>query len=171
MLVDVIRPGGLADAQGPRQAHNSEGPVDARRCTKARCSSLLPPNFAAAEALKETLARRQFAPSQAGQDLTRALLDIVAYTLPGDVFRNAPPALTQHFLGQPWAGWLGVNAGILAEALCAPLEVFGLGFGALTERSGVLRILAQKGRPPAGSGNCLGGERRQPALVQYPGRT
>jgi hypothetical protein len=59
------------------------------------------------------------------------------------MFRNAPRALTQHFLGQPWAGWLGVEPGALAEALLAPLQLLGFGAGALVERPGVLRELAQ----------------------------
>lgn len=105
--------------------------------------SLLPANFAAAEVLKQTVAHRQFATSQAGQDLTRALLDMIAYALPGDVFRKVPPALTQHFLGQPWAGWLGVEPGALAEALFAPLKLLGFGIGALVESPGVLHNLAQ----------------------------
>jgi ER-bound oxygenase mpaB/B'/Rubber oxygenase, catalytic domain len=105
--------------------------------------SLLPSDFASAALLKQTVARRQFASSQAGQDLTRALLDMIAYTLPGDVFRKAPRALTHHFLGDPWAGWLGVEPGTFAEALLAPLELFGVAAGAFTENPGVFRHVAQ----------------------------
>ena len=106
--------------------------------------SLLPVNFAEAEALEQMLSRRQFASSQAGQDLTRALLDMVAYILPGDLFRRLPGALTKHFLGDPWSGWLGVTPDAFTEALCLPLETFGLALGDLTKHSGFLRKLAEK---------------------------
>ncbi len=106
--------------------------------------AILPCDLPSAELLKQQVSRRQFAPSEPGQDLTRALLDMVANTLPGDVFRKVPLALTEHFLGQSWAGWLGVQPGILAEALSAPLQILGFQGDALTMQSGALRVLAQK---------------------------
>lgn len=106
--------------------------------------SLLPANLAEAEALKEIVSRRRFGPSQAGTDLTRALLDMIVYILPGDLFRKIPAALTQDFLGGTWAGWLGVEPVPLAEMINVPLKAFGLGVESVAGSPGILGALAGK---------------------------
>src|SRR3954470_3813794 len=56
-------------------------------------ADLLPPDVESAGALSAAIARRQFGPTPEGQQMTKALVQMMADTLPGDVFRNVAPFL------------------------------------------------------------------------------
>lgn len=114
--------------------------------------TLLPKTPVEAKALADAIAAHQFGPSQEGQDLTKALLEMMAHILPGDVFNKMPAILLRFFLGKEWAGWLGVSEGVLAEVAAQPLRFFGKTFGNIEEDSGVVGDVAdQMGKLLVGS--------------------
>ncbi|MFL6416014.1 MAG: oxygenase MpaB family protein [Bryobacteraceae bacterium] len=104
---------------------------------------LLPPNVESARALAAAVARRQFGPTAEGQELTRALVGMMANTLPGDVFRNVTPFLIRFFLGKEWASWLGVEEAHYLPFLSVPLRFLGIETSRLLEDSAVLNRLAE----------------------------
>jgi hypothetical protein len=105
---------------------------------------LLPPDVASGKELASAIARRRFAPSIEGQTLTKALIDKMAGTLPGDVFRDVAPFLIGYFLGKQWAGWLGVEQPEYASALAAPLRMFGIDTQHLLTDLPALSLFAEK---------------------------
>jgi mpaB/rubber oxygenase-like protein len=104
---------------------------------------LLPPNFDSAQALAAAVARRQFGPCPEGKEMTKALVQMMANTLPGDAFRNVPPLLIRYFLGQEWASWLGIEEGAFAQVLSAPLHFLGIEASTLLQNSAALSRLAE----------------------------
>jgi hypothetical protein len=105
-------------------------------------AELLPRDVAAAKGLADAIAAHQFGPCPEGQALTKALVDMMASTLPGDVFSHAAPLLIRCFLGTTWAGWLGVEEPSWEVALVSPLRALGFETGALLEGSRALSLLA-----------------------------
>jgi hypothetical protein len=105
---------------------------------------LLPANPAQAKALADAIAAHQFGPTQEGKDMTAALLDMLANILPGDVLHDMPAILLRFFLGNEWAGWLGVQEGFLEELAAQPIRFLGLTFGGAIEDSKTLGDIAEK---------------------------
>lgn len=105
---------------------------------------LLPANPAEAKALAGAIAAHEFGPTQAGQELTKALADMLAHILPGDVFDKIPAIMIRFFLGKEWAGWLGVHEGLLAELGGQSARLFGRAFGNVTEDSKAVGGIAEK---------------------------
>jgi hypothetical protein len=105
---------------------------------------LLPANLDQAKALSNAIASHQFGPTQEGQDLTKALVDMLVHILPGDVLNRMPQIMIRFLLGKEWAGWLGVSEGFLAELAARPLRFFGLTFGNITEDSKALGNMAEE---------------------------
>jgi hypothetical protein len=108
--------------------------------------TLLPGDVARARDVGETIARRRFGPSPEGQALTKALLDLVDSTLPGDVFRHVAPLLIRLFVGDECAEWLGVEDHG-SEVLLKPLQFLGIEANQLIARSGALSMLAERLSP------------------------
>jgi hypothetical protein len=69
---------------------------------------LLVYDLADATALVDAIQRRQFGPSRAGQEMTRALVKLVDELVPGRIFDNANPALIRHLIGDEIADMLKV---------------------------------------------------------------
>ncbi len=72
---------------------------------------LLPQNMREAYTLSQAIARRQFAPSEAGVGLTRSLLDAIAQQLSNgglETARNLAAGEMRFFLGDRYADWLGI---------------------------------------------------------------
>ncbi|MBD2752474.1 oxygenase MpaB family protein [Spirosoma validum] len=72
---------------------------------------LLPKNLREAYMLGQAIAKRQFAPSEAGIGLTRSLLDAVARQLGSanpETARNLAAGEMRFFLGDHYADWLGI---------------------------------------------------------------
>jgi hypothetical protein len=105
---------------------------------------LLPANAAQAEALADAIAAHQFGPTQDGKDLTKALIDMLAHILPGDLFYKMPAIMLRFFLGKEWAGWLGIEEGFLAELAAQPIRFLGLTFDGKIEDSKTLGDMAEK---------------------------
>ena len=106
-------------------------------------ADLLPSNIANAKALGEAIAAHEFGPCPEGQALTKALIDMPAATPAGDLFRHATPLLMRCFLGEKWAGWLGVAEPRWETALMEPLRLLGFHANTLLERSKALREFAE----------------------------
>jgi hypothetical protein len=105
---------------------------------------LLSGNLDQAKGLANAIAAHQFGPTQEGQDLTKALVDMMSHILPGEVLDRMPQILIRFLLGKEWAGWLGISEGLLAELAAQPLRFLGLTFGDITEDSKVLGQMAEK---------------------------
>jgi hypothetical protein len=71
-------------------------------------SELLPRNFAEAEALWRALARRRFAPSSEGHELTAAIVEMMEDIVPGEPLDGLPSAMMRHLMGDALADTLGV---------------------------------------------------------------
>lgn len=72
---------------------------------------LLPQNMREAYTLSQAIARRQFASSEAGVGLTRALLNAIAQQLGNgglETARNLAAGEMRFFLGDRYADWLGI---------------------------------------------------------------
>jgi hypothetical protein len=105
---------------------------------------LLPCDMESANALTAAIAKRQFGPSPEGKEMTRALVDMMAHTLPGDIFRHVAPRLIHYFLGKEQAGWLGIEAGSFAEVLAGPLKLLGMEMSEMLHESKAAAKLAER---------------------------
>jgi hypothetical protein len=105
---------------------------------------LLPANLDQAKALTNAIAAHQFGPTNEGQDLTKALVDMVAHVLPGDLLNRMPQIMIRFLLGKERAGWLGISEGLPAELAAQPLRFLGQTFGDITEDSKALGYIAEK---------------------------
>ena len=105
---------------------------------------ILPKDIASAEALAMSIARRQFAPCAEGQAMTKALIDMLANVVPGDVFRHVPAVLIRYFLGAQWAAWLGIAESRWTEMALAPLKLLGVEASDILNNSKAARGLAEK---------------------------
>jgi hypothetical protein len=104
---------------------------------------LLPQNVESAGALAGAVARRQFGPTAEGEEMTRALVHMMADTLPGDVFRNVAPFLIRYFLGRERASWLGIEEQHYLSFLSAPLRFLGVETSRLLEDCEALNRVAE----------------------------
>ncbi|MCR9054759.1 MAG: oxygenase MpaB family protein [Phaeodactylibacter xiamenensis] len=79
---------------------------------------LLPTDLASARTLLETILKRQAAPSEAGQLLTKALVEFAERTLPAERMDDAPQSLINYLIGRERAQMLGITppAGCLPAA-------------------------------------------------------
>ncbi len=105
---------------------------------------MLPNDMASAEALSMTIARRQFGPCEEGQEMTKALVNMLSNVVPGDVFRHVPALLIRYFLCEQWAAWLGIAESPWAELAFAPLKLLGMQTGDVLNDSKAARALAEK---------------------------
>lgn len=105
---------------------------------------LLPHNVESAKALVEAIARRQFGPSQAGQDLTHALVEMMRYVLPGNALDFAPALLIRYFLGREYAAWLGVEAEAIPPLVGLPLRLLGGAVSDVLRDSRAIAALAER---------------------------
>src|SRR3954454_9160329 len=106
-------------------------------------ADLLPPDFESAGALSAAVARGQFGPTPEGQQMTKALVQMMADTLPGDVFRNVAPFLIRYFLGDERAKWLGIEERHSLQFLSAPLRFLGIETSRLLQDCAALNRLAE----------------------------
>ncbi|HSU61714.1 MAG TPA: oxygenase MpaB family protein [Bryobacteraceae bacterium] len=105
---------------------------------------MLPKDMTSAEALSMSIARRQFGPCPEGQEMTKALVGMLGNVVPGDLFRHVPPMLIRYFLGEQWAGWLGIAESPWTEMAVAPLRLLGMQASDILNDSKAARALAEK---------------------------
>ena len=82
--------------------------------------ALLPRQVAHAEALTRAIQRRQYAACAEGRRLTQALITMMQYHLPGNLFAAFPAALIRRLLGEAYADLLAVERHRMAEMLLGP---------------------------------------------------
>ena len=82
--------------------------------------ALLPTRVAHAEALVRAIQRRQYAACAEGQMMTQALIAMMQYHLPGNIFDAFPAALIRLLLGEEYADVLAVERHRMAEVLLGP---------------------------------------------------
>ncbi|GAB3506602.1 oxygenase MpaB family protein [Spirosoma knui] len=78
---------------------------------------LLPQNLREAFLLDRMIAKRQFAPSEAGIGLTKSLLNSIGEQLGSDTFRNLAAAQMRFFLGDRYADLLNIPSVSLEKQL------------------------------------------------------
>jgi hypothetical protein len=105
---------------------------------------MLPKDIMSGEALSMTIARRQFGPCPEGQEMTKALTDMLANIVPGNLFRHVPALLIRYFLGAQWAGWLGISEAPWTDLVFAPLRLLGMQASDVLNDSKAARALAEK---------------------------
>lgn len=105
---------------------------------------MLPLDTASAEALAMAIARRQFGPCPEGQEMTKALVDMLENVVPGNLFRHVPQLLIRYFLGGQWAGWLGIAENRWADLVVAPMKLLGMQTGDILNDSKAARALAER---------------------------
>jgi len=103
---------------------------------------LMPQNEDDATALTAAICRRQWAASDAGQQMTTALIEFAEHTVPGGVFNGVPAALIR-FLNDPAVpGALGVDALPVARL---PIATIGAALGIVERDEDEHRLLASAG--------------------------
>lgn len=108
---------------------------------------MLPANMVEAEELIDLIGRRHFASSEAGREMTAALIDMVEETIPGPVFKGLPRTLIRFFLGDHIADLIGVPKGDWTRQLIGPMgKVFGIIEGEEDRSSILARVGEQFGR-------------------------
>ena len=108
---------------------------------------MMPQNIAEGRALWQAIDQDQFAASDEGQALTRALINFLQYILPGNVFDNLPEALMKELMGDRIAQMLALKPNKLDEIalhlLKGPLHFLEDILNITTDHSAVLRNLAE----------------------------
>jgi len=103
---------------------------------------MVPAGIQSAETLMQTIAARQYAACPEGQQLTRALMEMLQYHLPGNIFDPVPAALTRYLLGDAASDLLAVDRNSLLAALTLPMRIIGLKTDAALDGSPALRQLS-----------------------------
>ncbi|HEY8209097.1 MAG TPA: oxygenase MpaB family protein [Myxococcaceae bacterium] len=104
---------------------------------------LLPRDEMRARALAQAVARHQFAPSQAGKELTKALVTQTEYGLPGNAFKHLAPVLIRFFLGEEWASHLGLEHGPKFELLAGLVKLLNFQVNEMFKGSRALSAVAE----------------------------
>ena len=88
---------------------------------------LLPHNVAEAGQLTEIISRRQQHASEAGQEMTLALVDMLEGQTPGTIFKGMPDTMIRYLVGDNVANMIGVNQEDWTEHLIGPVgDLFGI---------------------------------------------
>jgi ER-bound oxygenase mpaB/B'/Rubber oxygenase, catalytic domain len=121
--------------------------------------ALIPLDLADAKAQQEVIFARLVGPSEAGESLTKALIDFAAeIMIPTDLLDNSPEFLVRYFMGDAHAKVLGIEgkkgciAAILPEVMAKffgaleKLEDRGLGIERMVNKLGLALITAMMKR-------------------------
>src|SRR5690606_178496 len=88
---------------------------------------LLPASIDEAAALMELIGERQFAASDAGREMTAALIDMIEETVPGNLFKGMPASMIRFCNGDRIADLLAVPPADWTSRLIGPVNrLFGL---------------------------------------------
>ena len=104
---------------------------------------MLPVDLADATDFTKSFRQRQFAECPEGQLMTKALLEMMAHILPGNVFDPVPKALMYYFVGEKMANLLGVEPVPFDHALFLPLQLSNVIADDFLENSGWMRNLVE----------------------------
>jgi hypothetical protein len=103
----------------------------------------LPSGYADAAEMVAAIARRQFAASPEGQLMTRALVQMLQHSLPGNLMDAAPELLMRHLLGDRQADMLGVGRSNWEKLLLLPLTGLNLADGEVLDHSAAASRLVE----------------------------
>lgn len=88
---------------------------------------MLPMSVDEAATLMGRIGERQFAPSDAGREMTAALIEMIEETMPGNLFHGLPATMIRFCNGDEIAAMLGVPASDWTSKLIGPInKLFGL---------------------------------------------
>jgi hypothetical protein len=104
---------------------------------------MIPENLTEAVTLAKAFRVRQFAECDEGKMMAKALLDLQAHILPGNVFDLIPRALTHHFIGEKMANILEVPAVPFDDVLFRPLQRSNVIADDILKSSGWLKDLVR----------------------------
>ena len=104
---------------------------------------LLPVDLEDAVAFTNAFRNRQFAGCEEGRLMTKALLDMMAHILPGNIFDFIPHAFANFFLEQKTAQLLGIPAVPFDRELLLPLELSNVIADDFVDSSGWMRKLVE----------------------------
>jgi uncharacterized protein (DUF2236 family) len=102
---------------------------------------LLPVDAREAAELWDAIRRRQFAPSEAGRELTRALVELMHETIPGTMLDGLAPVMIRHLVGDRVADMIGVPPSDWTRALLKPLKAITWLGDSLGDRSKMIAKL------------------------------
>ncbi len=105
---------------------------------------LNPHDFAGGEALMDTILTRQWAPSQAGRVVTKALIQYMQDTLPGSALDGAPPTLIRHLAGDELADMLSVPHADWTSLALQLQSGANLGYGKIGDTSALAAELSSR---------------------------
>lgn len=103
---------------------------------------LLPTDVPSAASLMQAIERRQYAACPEGRMMTKALMDMLQYHLPGNIFDPVPPALTRYLLGDSTSDILNVDKNSLFDSLMLPMRLVGIKADQALDRSPALRQIS-----------------------------
>lgn len=83
-------------------------------------AEMLPENVADAEDLMSAIRRRQFAPSDAGRQMTSALIEMLEDQVPGTIFKGMPATMIRHLLGDNTSDIIGVPTADWTQEMIGP---------------------------------------------------
>ena len=105
---------------------------------------LLPDNVAQAGELTQIISRRQQHPSEAGRDMTRALVEMLEHQSPGTLFKGFPDTMIRHLVGDQVADMIGVKQEDWTSRLIGPVcDLFGI-LESDKDRSAILSKVAAR---------------------------
>ena len=88
---------------------------------------LLPDDVAQAGELTQIIARREQHPSEAGREMTCALVEMLEHQSPGTVFKGMPDTMIRHLVGDDVANMIGVKQEDWTRCLIGPMgDLFGI---------------------------------------------
>lgn len=95
----------------------------------------MPTTVVEGQQLLATILQRSAGPSPEGVELTKSLLDLYAYSVPGKIFDGIVPAYLRHLIGDEVADWLGVpHSRVMGRVVRGYVAVVGA-LEALEDRS------------------------------------
>jgi len=88
--------------------------------------SLMPETFEEGKELADSISRRHFEACEEGQEMQQALLKMLEYQIPGDVFDGIPSSLTRMLLGNRVADVLKVPDSDWTSAVFKPIRFLSM---------------------------------------------
>lgn len=106
-------------------------------------SELLPANMNEANQLVDLIGKRNFEASEAGREMTSALIEMVDDTLPGSIFKGFPATMIRFLNGDQVADIVGVTSVDWTRKLIGPIgKIFGRIEGE-EDRSRILGVVSE----------------------------
>lgn len=104
---------------------------------------VLPETPAEAEELTDAIARRHHGPSPEGIQMTKALLDMHAQLIPGELFDGIIPAMIRHLVGDQIADWLEIPSSRWATVVKHKRKIGGL-LDSVQRKSNIVRNVVNR---------------------------